>query len=424
MVDHPRSAVIGSAALALATVVALSASRPAAPALTVHEWGTFTSVAGPDGQSVNWTPLSGPQDLPCFVDRQAPETVTGVQVKGRDVFGLLKLISAPAPAAASAAPPPAPASPTVPPPIMIAKVRMETPVLYFYAPEAVSLNVKVSFHQGVMSEWYPQATVPRVDLRQPLSTTVGTIEWPAVSVLPGANVVYPRDDMKSHYYAARDVDAAPLQVGTQHERFLFYRGLADFQPSIAATIGGNGDVTVTAPAGASRLVLFENRHGRVSYRIARAAGSRITLPRPNPSSLEALRADLEAMLTADGLYPREAKAMVETWRDSWFEEGVRIFYVIPKAAVDDRLPLAISPAPTEVARVFVGRLELITPEMKDDVERAIARNDLDALNKYGRFLDSIVLQMSDRPSIAANPARVASALRAVALSQPRTAACQ
>jgi hypothetical protein len=27
------------------------------------------------------------------------------------------------------------------------------------------------------------------------------------------------------------------------------------------------------------------------------------------------------MLTAEGLYPREAKAMVETWRDSWFEEA-------------------------------------------------------------------------------------------------------
>ena len=35
--------------------------------LVVHEWGTFTSVAGPDGQAVPWRPLSGSSDLPCFV---------------------------------------------------------------------------------------------------------------------------------------------------------------------------------------------------------------------------------------------------------------------------------------------------------------------------------------------------------------------
>jgi hypothetical protein len=66
---------------------------------------------------------------------------------------------------------------------------------------------------------------------------------------PGANVEYPRDGVKSHHYAARDVDASPLQVGTQHEKFLFYRGLADFQPSIAATVDKHGDVNATKSAG-------------------------------------------------------------------------------------------------------------------------------------------------------------------------------
>ena len=40
--------------------------------IVAHEWGTFTSVAGPDGDAVTWTPLGGtPQDLPCFVERYA-----------------------------------------------------------------------------------------------------------------------------------------------------------------------------------------------------------------------------------------------------------------------------------------------------------------------------------------------------------------
>ena len=49
------------------------AATPASPNdpgnVTVHEWGTFTSIAGPDGDAVGWVPLSGPDDLPCFVRR-------------------------------------------------------------------------------------------------------------------------------------------------------------------------------------------------------------------------------------------------------------------------------------------------------------------------------------------------------------------
>src|SRR5947209_735959 len=35
--------------------------------LIVHEWGTFTSIAGKDGVALEWRPLNGPSDLPKFV---------------------------------------------------------------------------------------------------------------------------------------------------------------------------------------------------------------------------------------------------------------------------------------------------------------------------------------------------------------------
>jgi len=45
---------------------------------TVHEWGTFTSVAGPDGKTAQWLPLAGPTDLPCFVEQfQNPDATPG-----------------------------------------------------------------------------------------------------------------------------------------------------------------------------------------------------------------------------------------------------------------------------------------------------------------------------------------------------------
>ena len=39
--------------------------------LTVHEWGTLHSIAGADGNAVDWLPLGGPTDLPCFVERSS-----------------------------------------------------------------------------------------------------------------------------------------------------------------------------------------------------------------------------------------------------------------------------------------------------------------------------------------------------------------
>src|SRR5215467_6717338 len=35
--------------------------------LTVHEWGTFTSIAGEDGYAMPWRTYGGTEDLPCFV---------------------------------------------------------------------------------------------------------------------------------------------------------------------------------------------------------------------------------------------------------------------------------------------------------------------------------------------------------------------
>ena len=98
---------------------------------------------------------------------------------------------------------------------------------------------------------------------------------------------------------------------------------------------------------------------------------------------------LEQVLVARGLYPREAKAMVESWRGSWFEQGTRLFYIVSNEAVDTMLPLQIEPRPAEVKRVFVGRLEIATPRTLSEVKSALERNDRRVLTQYGRFLEPI-----------------------------------
>ena len=91
--------------------------------------------------------------------------------------------------------------------------------------------------------------------------------------------------------------------------------------------------------------------------------------------------------------------MVETWQDSWFEEGSRLIYIVPSAAVDAILPLQVEPAPSQTVRVVVGRIELVTPATKRSVESAIAKSDWPALDRYSRFLGPILKRIySENPS--------------------------
>jgi len=151
----------------------------------------------------------------------------------------------------------------------------------------------------------------------------------------------------------------------------------------------------------------------VAYRMGGALRDTLTLARPESGDLTSLRKDLQAILTANGLYPREAAAMLETWRDSWFTEGTRLLYVVPQAAVDAILPLDIEPRPAQVARVFVGRIEVITPATQEAVIAAIRRNDGPALSLHSRFLEPIVQRISSTRPADLDQASAQLALRAI-----------
>jgi hypothetical protein len=248
--------------------------------LVVHEWGTFTSIAGRDGVALEWRPLNGPSDLPKFV-HSFDEGVGGLRhpQKGK---GDLR-----------------------------ASVRMETPVLYFYSPAEMDVSVKVDFPKGKITEWYPQARAAGAG-----------IDWGRLKVMPGAALTFPVESAESHYYPAREVDAAPVQVcGTrgrpgQQEKFLFYRGVGTFDLPLSVRLEGENVVLKNlGQEEISHLVIFENRGGRVGYRLCDAFTGEMTHERPAlDKSLDALLADLERVLVAGGLYEREAEAMIKTCR--------------------------------------------------------------------------------------------------------------
>lgn len=362
-----------------------SKDDPAGPImLTVHEWGTFTTVADMNGRAMQWLPLSGPADLPCFVNHFD-------LVSGGKTLGPLGV----------------PLSYSAARGQLLGSVRMETPVLYFYSSRPEVLQVKVDFPQGLVTEWYPPARVtPTLVQRNALtssSKTNASITWDNVEVLPFAKVSsYIRGSAPSHYYAARETDAAPIRFGQDYyEKFLFYRGVGDFAVPINVTVVDHGKILVKYINGKPSVILFESRAGKMGYRVIDTSRTEALLDPPAlTGNFEQLRSELESVLVGQGLYAKEAKAMIETWRDSWFEEGTRLFYIVPPKMVDTILPLTIKPKPAHVARVFVGRVEILTPTTIRAVENAIASGDRETLATYGRFLGPITERIQPTKGVA------------------------
>jgi len=152
-------------------------------------------------------------------------------------------------------------------------------------------------------------------------------------------------------------------------------------------------------------ILFERRGDKVGYRISGGLQNETVLDPPElTASLDSLYRDLEQILIALGLYRDEAQAMVKTWQNSWFEEGSRLFYIVPASFVNTILPLTINPAPAETVRVFVGRMELVSPATEKAVETALVSHDQIGLQKYYRFLEPILKIIEERDPVKGNPA--------------------
>lgn len=270
--------------------------------------------------------------------------------------------------------------------------------------------MRVDFFKGKITEWYPQARGVYVpgpnDERNP-----STLDWGRITVLPGAEENFPVETKPSHYYPARETDAAPLRVcgvkGEQREKFLFYRGVGTFdQPLTVKLDDGNVVAKNTSTESIPQFILFENRGGGIGYQVRSSFDREIILDRPAlGQTQESLERDLEAMLVAQGLYEKEALAMIKTWRDSWFEEGLRVFYIVPRTVTDSILPLTIEPQPSELTRVLVGRIEIITPEMEKEIELSLSDSSRDLKDvaeeitrKHGRFAEPVLKAVLEKTS--------------------------
>lgn len=365
------------------TILASLALCQFAGALEVHEWGTFTVLSGPNGMQVPWyASFSDLASLPKFVS-------PGFSGKNG-----------------------------------LARIRMETPVLYFYPEKEMDVSVEVSFANGSITETFPHSHGGKmtVDPGMGMGTVsyggkwVGKLHNPtdrkALAEIPVIEV----SENDEPYGAAREVpDAWIFESGLkeipglkvqphfpQVEKFIFYRGAGDAHIPVSTSVSGD-KVTVknewenALPFGVALRV----RNGKASWvAVPNVAGrpvgdapamnqTQVKFPAPD-RSIDEVESELAAVwkkaLAEQGLTSAEASAMVETWRKTWFREsGDRVLTLIPQAPVDAMLPLEITPAPEKVTRVFVARFEMISDEAAAGLVALL--NDSKAVDeeKFARF---------------------------------------
>lgn len=395
----------------LGTVSLLAALRAGAePKWTVHEWGTFTSLQNEAGEAIGGINTDD-EPVPPFVHRL-------------DGSALLTATEAP-PVFFKGAPS---CHPDV-------TMRLETPVVYFHPPAGQAglqtATVAVKFHGGWLSEFFPdaEAYAPGVKDRtnqfpRLLSSTESRLEWKDLKI--GGD--WPLTNTTAHVWTSpRAVNAAAVQTtGGESERFLFYRGIAHINAPLRISHDTNSDellfrsqlenLRADQPLKLHALWLVDIRPGgKIAFRtlppVALNQDSKQYVAHTpaafapgdfSSGNLEKLKASLLAALVAEGLYPDEAQALLNTWEVSYFKStGLRVFFLVPRAWTDFYLPLDVS-VPADLNRVMVGRIELVTPAQRNglhEIARASTNEISQAAGKlvasfYGRLFSAVTNQPS------------------------------
>jgi hypothetical protein len=389
----------------------------------VHEWGTFLSVQGSNGETLGGM-VDSDEVLPPFVDSRSTDA------------WLRSLM----------------------------RTKGETPVTYFYTDRPRVVQVKVDMPEGVLTHWYPSVcrfgppptdkpeAAPRNSFLDwcyvALLPTQSNARWPTnlkiVRIVMNDGAFYtgsllaendtaveliqpggkPRTFVKKDIHEraelpaesatnaallpvakqqtwryVRETDSALVRVQShdlqgkevvQHEKFLFYRGLGTFAMPFTVRSAEDNEkgvrLSLSNQFGSTIRGLFAVRveHGTIQYaqlpdipgKSSRDWAADASLPTALPLDVGVpqVKEAVANALESAGLYAKEARAMVNTWERSYFQsDGLRLLYIVPRERVDAVLPIHIKPAPEKLVRVMVGRVEVLTPAREREIEGFVSQ---------------------------------------------------
>lgn len=360
-------------------------TRPGATspdALVVHEWGTFTELQEESGNSIVGINTDD-EPVPPFVHQLHRNILQyALNLYPQSIF-----------------------SKGIPFGNTKVKMRLETPVTYFYLPDTIerpiTVDVEVLFRGGWISEYFPNGTVdaPGMEQMELLPTETGSIRWNGLRV--GAMNEGTIPETNEHVWLAPRIADAARVVNTEGEAegFLFYRGVGNFEGPLEVLTDVTTDrLTIRRrEAGATNGLPLEFRDlWLVDVRLDNTLAFRkvsidATQEEPrHPTTLVQttrkfadhdyhsdgmllLHDSMHESLVQSGLTAAEATAMLETWKSAYFESpGLRLFYIAPRGWVDQRLPIQVrihdGNLPVQIERVMIGRVELVTQWQRDILE--------------------------------------------------------
>ena len=413
----------------------------------VHEWGTFTCLQDEQGRAIGGINVDD-EPVPSFVSSVACSVAP--QYLGSGEWGFANLGLPPYRAGKGWISGDPHVTMRLETPVIYFYPPKGLP-----ASAVPPLNVHVDFHGGVLSQFYPHADFsglpklrfpgmpqdnifPYVDEAMGITeATTTSLDWKGVQL---GSTEKPIETDDKVWTTPRETGASVLQVQsidseskngpktyTQAEHFLFYRGVGHLDSPVTIqylpqfggklTLVGRLADTTGNPDFVDHLnsgwVVRINAMGQCAFYawpggdiavVSLGSGcymppvsGEFTTASFSSDNLTKLKSSMHDALVKEGLYDDEATAMLKTWELSYFKSpGLRFFYIVPRAWVDKVLPLKIVGPSTDITRVMVGRIELVTDAQKAALARlaagpcpdlaALKKTALDFIDK-GKFSD-------------------------------------
>jgi hypothetical protein len=323
----------------------LCQAQPAPQRLIAHEWGVITALADEQGQLLTWQPLEGAPPVPSFIQRyempQSPGTV-----------------------------------------------RIDIPAIFFKVDQQTAVTMNMEFLKGYFYTGYPRADYQDY-----------TLSWPAITLLPGGNMTLITEPTASRYYQLRNTQGAQVRVDhaghKQYERFIHLRGAGRLELPLRVKVDHEEFHIEPASNLASQIgqvIAIENRKGKISFRMVDLQEGKARFARSQTAmNIDLATARLRRLLNQQGLYPDEASAAVAGISPEWFEPGTRLIYLLPRQMVDETFKCQLTPAPSNHLRLYAVRVELITPQLRQDLLDRLTMVNLESPTSCEALLGSATL---------------------------------
>jgi hypothetical protein len=272
------------------------------------------------------------------------------------------------------------------------------PIIFFHAPKPLQVYLHIDFPGGMPGVWWPGTRTPahQADVKAAVGTK---LEWllHLKEAPPGRRARRDafREVPKGHWVeASRAVKCDDVYAifgeGTNEvdrEKFVYYDGIFPQGKWLKITVDKERVALVNQVKFPVYDVTVVDRRGDGKVRLARLekldAGAEVKAVEWKEVERDRFAAEageaLVKQLVAAGLYKDEAEVLLTARRRDFFEtDGVGVFYRIPQAEYEKRLPLTLTPRAESLVRVGLVHHDHCEPDFAERVKELVKQLDDDS----------------------------------------------